>query len=250
MDDPKHTHIPAPGLPESIHPEIGNGSVWESDRHQLLLRLPDPTKWLDAWLPALESTSETKNSEAISSPPGIEQADTVHDTLTEQKAEADRITSNQEYPGKGKKKKKKIRKVEESEPDMAEELLNQEDPEPLHPHKPGKRLRKAAETIHKQEEERHMAENEDAMHPDQGLSPYTRWLKNLAGSEYVHPYDDDFALAGAQGQVKQGISETFADLLASQGHIRQAIEMYTRLMEKYPEKSAFFAAKIEALQSS
>ena len=48
--------------------------------------------------------------------------------------------------------------------------------------------------------------------------------------------------------TKQGISETFADLLASQGHTRQAIDMYTRLMEKYPEKSSFFAAKIKALQ--
>ena len=64
----------------------------------------------------------------------------------------------------------------------------------------------------------------------------------------MHPYEDDFAFAQGSGPSGEGITETFADLLASQGYKEQAIEMYIKLMEKYPEKSGFFAAKIEALQ--
>lgn len=73
-------------------------------------------------------------------------------------------------------------------------------------------------------------------------------MKGLRGSEYVHPYGDDFAIHQSLGEGGEGVSETFADLLASQGYKEQAIAMYTKLIEKFPEKSRFFAAKIEALQ--
>ncbi|TVR87442.1 MAG: hypothetical protein EA411_07575 [Saprospirales bacterium] len=39
-------------------------------------------------------------------------------------------------------------------------------------------------------------------------------------------------------------SETLADLLASQGHIEEANEMYRKLSLLYPEKSSYFASKI------
>jgi len=42
-------------------------------------------------------------------------------------------------------------------------------------------------------------------------------------------------------------SETLAELLESQGHTTEAIAMYEKLRLKYPEKSRFFAAKIEKL---
>ncbi len=42
-------------------------------------------------------------------------------------------------------------------------------------------------------------------------------------------------------------SETLARLYAQQGYRDKAIEMYERLMVLHPEKSAFFAAQIEAL---
>lgn len=80
------------------------------------------------------------------------------------------------------------------------------------------------------------------------LSAFTQWLKALGGAEYVHPYEDDFALHPEKGSLKEVISETYADLLATQGYKERAVEMYRKLMEKYPEKSSFFAAKIEALQ--
>lgn len=43
-------------------------------------------------------------------------------------------------------------------------------------------------------------------------------------------------------------SEPLADLLAKQGHIQQATDMYERLRLIFPEKSAFFAQKIKKLK--
>ncbi|GEM_PF-3564396 len=40
------------------------------------------------------------------------------------------------------------------------------------------------------------------------------------------------------------VSETLAELLASQGHIKEANEMYRKLSLLYPEKSSYFASKI------
>ncbi len=44
------------------------------------------------------------------------------------------------------------------------------------------------------------------------------------------------------------VSESLADLLASQGHTERAIEMYEKLRLTIPEKSVFFAQKIKALE--
>jgi len=43
------------------------------------------------------------------------------------------------------------------------------------------------------------------------------------------------------------ISELWADLLAKQGHIKKARKMYLKLSLKYPEKSSYFAFKLENL---
>ena len=45
------------------------------------------------------------------------------------------------------------------------------------------------------------------------------------------------------------ISETLAEVLAGQGHIHAAIEMYEKLGLIYPEKKSFFAVKIENLKN-
>lgn len=116
--------------------------------------------------------------------------------------------------------------------------------------KVGKRVRKVVKKA-KAEAILNTAANEAKVESgsgDEPLSPYTRWLKGLRGSEYVHPYDDDYALEQMTTGARGGVSETFADLLASQGYKEKAIAMYEKLMEKYPEKSSFFAAKIEALK--
>ncbi len=48
---------------------------------------------------------------------------------------------------------------------------------------------------------------------------------------------------------KEILSETLAELLASQGEHRKAIEMYRQLMLVFPKKSNYFAEKIENLKS-
>lgn len=44
------------------------------------------------------------------------------------------------------------------------------------------------------------------------------------------------------------VSESFANVYAKQGKFEKAIEMYQKLSLLYPEKNAYFAAKIETLQ--
>ena len=115
--------------------------------------------------------------------------------------------------------------------------------------KVGKRVRKVIKNVQPKQDQDFTPEKIKVITSsmDSNLSPYTLWLKSLKGSEYVHPYEDDYGLDQMSAASRGGVSETFADLLASQGYKDQAREMYMQLMEKYPEKSSFFAAKIEAL---
>ncbi len=56
----------------------------------------------------------------------------------------------------------------------------------------------------------------------------------------------------AENSLKLGeeiVSETLARLLARQGHKEDAVEMYHKLILKYPEKEATFAAAIQKLKS-
>jgi hypothetical protein len=45
------------------------------------------------------------------------------------------------------------------------------------------------------------------------------------------------------------VSETLADLIAWQGNSKKAIEMYRKLILRFPEKSAYFATKIEKISN-
>ncbi len=46
------------------------------------------------------------------------------------------------------------------------------------------------------------------------------------------------------------ISETLANILAKQGHLEKAVEMYQKLILKFPEKSSYFAALIKKIKNS
>ena len=220
-----------PGLPEALHPELGNGSAFEKDPHSLLLRLPDPSKTLDELfsepgLPDRILTQWKKNLEA---------GDDEQPHLPESK-----VSKKKDLPQGNEPKAAIITKAVKT--DFEKEIPNlKPEKEKKKPPKAGKLVRKAAKA------EKEKMENSEKPQAEEGLSPFTQWLRGLKSSEYVHPYDDDFALnQGTEGE--EGISETFADLLASQGHKARAVEMYKKLMEKYPEKSGFFAAKIEELR--
>lgn len=234
MEEKKPVRSLPPGIPEALHPEIANGAAWETDAHQFLLKTPDPSRMLADHLseyPDLfKETDLTAYTQAMDKAP---------EAKVVENEDVDENESTSEEP-----------KAPAYQEDLRQESLEgkQDVKEDTKPIKAGKRVRKAAKLVQEQEASQIQPEKEEIMTSEWTLSPYTRWLKNLSGSEYVHPYDDDFALAADPGMTKKGISETFADLLASQGHTKQAIDMYTRLMEKYPEKSSFFAAKIEALQ--
>lgn len=234
MEEKKPDRSLPPGIPEALHPEIGNGAAWESNVHHFLLKTPDPSRMLAEYL---SQHPDFSNKTDLS-----EYTQTIDRTPDAEVVENEEVIKNDSTSGEP--------EVPAHQEDIRQDSLegDQDIKVDAKPIKAGKRVRKAAKLVQEQEETQIHPEKEEIMTSEWTLSPYTRWLKNLSGSEYVHPYDDDFALAADPGMTKQGISETFADLLASQGHTRQAIDMYTRLMEKYPEKSSFFAAKIKALQ--
>lgn len=90
-----------------------------------------------------------------------------------------------------------------------------------------------------------------------GLSSYTKWLlsfdvKDLE-SKIEHAEEKRkrklFKKSINKSIEKSNIiiTEPLADVMAKQGHIDDAKKMYAHLMHKYPEKSSYFAAKIENL---
>lgn len=224
------------GIEEALHPAIGNGVGREKNVHAASLKTIDPTKTLE--------NRFTRNISSLS--PSVE--DNAENDAVPEKPEVTK--SEEEASAKPKQAIKKTTKPPVSgETEAPKARLTTRKKTTSKSTQASKRIRKVA----KIEEELKSAEETvktpiiETKTPDQ-LSPFTSWLKNLRGSEYVHPFDDDFAFQQQEGSGKEGISETFAELLALQGYRDQAIEMYSRLMEKFPEKSRFFAAKIEALK--
>ena len=260
MEEPKSKHKPVPGIAEALNPEIGNGAALENDKHAFILRLPDLSVQLNEYLkPSKEELEEISNQEIASEEaisdqtPGIEDftaqktetPDDIHLSQPEAEDIPDQVIENPSGKRSKKQNSGKAGKALESD------LTGTDEPSPSteegKPTKAGKLVRKVAKSAKKQAERQKAQETPIIERPQPLLSPFTSWLKNLTGSDYVHPYEDDFAIEQAAGSAKEGISETFADLLAAQGYKDQAREMYLKLMEKYPEKSGFFAAKIEAL---
>ena len=117
---------------------------------------------------------------------------------------------------------------------------------------------------------------------DSQLSPFIQWLASLGDtpSEGYHDLEAEMRLSKdpskprkkahakkrkkkkAKKKLKKSkrhrpslaeneaiVSETLAELLASQGYTRKAIDMYEKLRLINPEKSTLFAQKIEALES-
>jgi hypothetical protein len=86
-----------------------------------------------------------------------------------------------------------------------------------------------------------------------GTSDYVLWLCSLSGKD-VKTKKKQKKKSKIDETVKRSItksdsiiSEPLADLLASQGHSADAIKMYDQLILKIPEKSVYFAAKIDLI---
>ena len=254
-------------LPEAIHPEIGNGTAWETDPHFLNLRKVDPLADLDhklfdeaqrdeiisqwnsnlAPLPISESHTEGQEEEL---PEHIEE-ETRNKVRKERKILASARDKGQKPDWFESIEDELVLKDDPNKPvDADTDFLSESRQEETKPVPEGKRVLKAVKKAQKKQKTLKKEARKQQMEQvdGSGLSPFTKWLKSLRGSEYVHPYEDDYALAGLSGPNKEGISETFADLLALQGFKDRAADMYRLLMAKYPEKSSFFAAKIEALK--
>lgn len=240
MKEPASKKTHESGMEEAIHPEIGNGSEWETNPQISIIKSVDPAKMLDPFLLNEESHQAVLNQwkedlEAGFWPDAKEPLSRI---------EAEKASTPEEIPALPGETEEPVTHIEPPVLKIKPEKVKKEKKEI----EAGKLVKKASKAIEKQQKE----SGRKAVPPASGqgtteLSPFTKWLKALKGSEYVHPYDDDFAFLQSSGPGREGISETFADLLASQGYREQAVEMYRKLMEKYPEKSRFFAAKIEAL---
>ncbi len=259
-----------PGLPEAVNPAIGNGALWETGPHQKILRSVDNTTILDFYLlDQAARESIVLNWEAQLTPSLTQDKPDSMQPIIPLSARGSGMDA--EKPKRPEKKIVASAKAKTSLPDWLEndesnlvlkkdpnnpEISDHPDPSQEMENSPsppsrveGKRVRKAVKKAKKAAKlSLNETEAPKANTAESHLSPYTKWLKSLRGSEYVHPYEDDYGLIHSAGSSPHGISETFADLLVLQGYKEQAIDMYKLLMAKYPEKSSFFAAKIEALK--
>jgi hypothetical protein len=101
-----------------------------------------------------------------------------------------------------------------------------------------------SESIDNQEE--NVTESPDIL--ETFLSKTDNFLKSLGGKGKSKEYPSSDSLKDESTIANEDIvSETLADLLALQGQNIKAIKMYKTLSLKFPEKSRFFAEKIEEL---
>src|SRR5258706_14961773 len=211
--DPGHIN---PSIPEALDPDIGNGALWQTDKHQFILRSADPAKKMDELL-LDESTRESiinkwngkEDDKPIDQPalfgtetPALEE---IEKELPEPKPKEKQVLSRNKI-----KKESRVEWEEEnesgpSEPDSTQKISshgisqNKEEPLPTESKpigKVGKRVRKVIKNVQPKQDQTLTPENTkvSTSSMDSNLSPFTFWLKSLKGSEYVHPYEDDYAL--------------------------------------------------------
>jgi len=90
-----------------------------------------------------------------------------------------------------------------------------------------------------------------------GISDYSQWLMSFKKEDLEKKIRKEEKKAkkreleeSARKSITKSdaiVSEPLADILVQQGHFDDAKKMYEHLMHKYPEKSSYFAAKIENL---
>lgn len=89
------------------------------------------------------------------------------------------------------------------------------------------------------------------------LRKFTDWLKQVKNTQATQTQDLGTSLemekAVAEGaknsnETREILTETMADVLEKQGQVDKAIQLYIKLSFINPEKSSYFAAKIEQLK--
>lgn len=88
------------------------------------------------------------------------------------------------------------------------------------------------------------------------VKKFTDWLKDIkktnSGAPQLNTTEAEEKQAAAQAtaslKIEEVLTEPMAEVLAQQGKKQQAIDLYKKLSLLYPEKSAYFAAKINLLQ--
>lgn len=88
------------------------------------------------------------------------------------------------------------------------------------------------------------------------LRKFTDWLKQMKSVKTetsdlgTDPEMENMiqGIAKTSNETREIVTETMADVLVKQGKTEKAIQLYLKLSFLYPEKSAYFAAKIEQLK--
>lgn len=89
------------------------------------------------------------------------------------------------------------------------------------------------------------------------LRKFTDWLKQVKNTQATHSQDLGTSLemekavaetAKNSNETREILTETMADVLEKQGQVDKAIQLYIKLSFINPEKSSYFAAKIEQLK--
>ena len=247
-------------LAESIHPEIGNEAFWENTPHFANLRMADPGKALESLLYTPEELErlvheKLRDINSLVTEEDVERKEVRKKVKPKHKKKKDKKSHSEISPGESQVEKEEflvpefaVRYEPFAQHPTAESASSDIDPTAENTVAEGKRVKKVIKAVEGESEKQVQQSAPSELSTESSLSPYTFWLKSLRGSEYVHPYNDDYALDQHSNSTKGGISETFAELLAGQGYREQAIEMYKLLMARFPEKSSFFAAKIETLK--
>lgn len=89
------------------------------------------------------------------------------------------------------------------------------------------------------------------------LKSFTEWIrtmKRLPNTEIEQQLldtangDNIVAMAAGSVEMKEVVTETMAEVLLKQGNKARAIDIYRKLSLAYPDKSAYFAARIENIK--
>lgn len=87
---------------------------------------------------------------------------------------------------------------------------------------------------------------------DQQVKSFTDWLKSMKKLSYqpTNTYTDPLVDAQARSSLskKEIVTEAMAEVWIKQGHYDMATQVYAKLMLQHPEKTPYFAARLQDLK--